>query len=113
MMAMSTRALAAKYLATGLATPADIAGYAALASDPMSSAVYHGVVRGIGFGGVVDPAQVEIQDVSVSDLPHRERFGGTGRRRIFGRIIQNCDPSGSRFNLRLAVPVEVVAMRAA
>jgi SAM-dependent methyltransferase len=48
MMAMSTQALAAKYLATGLATPADIAGYAALASDPASFAVYHGVVRGIG-----------------------------------------------------------------
>ena len=27
--------------------------------------------------------------------------------------FRNCDPSGSRFNLRLAVPVEVVALTAA
>jgi hypothetical protein len=28
-------------------------------------------------------------------------------------LAKECDPSGSRFNLRLAVPVDFVAMRAA
>jgi hypothetical protein len=31
----------------------------------------------------------------------------------FGRIIRKCDPSGSLSNLRLAVAVKVVALRAA
>jgi hypothetical protein len=29
------------------------------------------------------------------------------------KLFRNCDPSGSRSNLRLAVPVEVAALRAA
>jgi hypothetical protein len=46
MMAMSTSQLRDRYLATGLATPADIESYLAFAADPSCSASYHGVVRG-------------------------------------------------------------------
>jgi SAM-dependent methyltransferase len=45
MMAMSTRHLRDRYVATGLATPSDIEGYLAFTADPSCSAIYHGVVR--------------------------------------------------------------------
>jgi SAM-dependent methyltransferase len=48
MMAMSTRQLGAKYLATGLCSEADLDGYAAFAADPSCWATYHGTVRGAG-----------------------------------------------------------------
>ena len=46
MMGMSTRQLREKYLATGLATDADIENYGAFSSHPSSWAIYHGTVRG-------------------------------------------------------------------
>jgi hypothetical protein len=48
MMAMSTAQLADKYLATGQATPEDIAGYAAFAADPDCWATFHATVAGAG-----------------------------------------------------------------
>ena len=45
MMGLSTRQLREKYLATGLATAADIDNYTAFSSHPSSWAIYHGTVR--------------------------------------------------------------------
>jgi ubiquinone/menaquinone biosynthesis C-methylase UbiE len=45
MMEMSTRQLQAKYLATGLATAEQIAGYGAFTADPGCWATYHATIR--------------------------------------------------------------------
>lgn len=48
MMAMSAAQLANAYVATGFATPADIARYCQFASDPTCWATYQATVRGVG-----------------------------------------------------------------
>jgi len=47
MMAMSTSALGEKYVATGLAAPEDIEGYARFAANPACWATYHATIRGV------------------------------------------------------------------
>jgi SAM-dependent methyltransferase len=47
MMAMSTKALSDKYVATGLASPEDIELYGRFAADPNCWATYHATVRGL------------------------------------------------------------------
>ncbi len=44
MMKMSTEQLKAKYLKTGKATPADIAGYCRFTEDPKSWGIYYATV---------------------------------------------------------------------
>jgi len=48
MMAMSTAQLREKYLATGLVSEEDLAGYASFAADPSCWATYHATIRAAG-----------------------------------------------------------------
>jgi SAM-dependent methyltransferase len=55
MMAMSTAQLADKYVATGLASAEDIAGYAKFAADPACWATYHATIRAAGRKPIAGP----------------------------------------------------------
>jgi ribosomal protein S18 acetylase RimI-like enzyme len=102
MMGMSAGQLADKYVATGLASGADIDLYGRLAQDPTSAAVYHGTARAAGrkpiatirtavagdlpaiaalaarvwrahYPGIISPAQIEYMLARMYDLRVLER----------------------------------------